>query len=330
MFDFTVVIPSRNRPALLEVAVRSVLEQTHASVEIVIVNDGTSPEHADAYAAIPAQFGQRVRMINLLPTANGHGPSFAINRGAESAQGAFICMLDDDDCWVDPGHLERAWRHLASRDASAEVYFSNQVAYMNDRPLATQIWLEPVVDILKKRDAKARDGVFSVSLQDLVQCGNFCHFNTTIVSRDLYRRIGGLDEFIRYENDRDYYLRVIDQAKGIIFYPGIVSRHNVPDPSLTINASTVVTYQQKMAYRCYLWNKARLFASSEIIRRHARINVGYTQRRIAEALAAEPGRTLEAFGFARQALGAHFTLRWMAYCAWLGLRALIRPPVTGA
>jgi glycosyltransferase involved in cell wall biosynthesis len=328
MSDFTVVIPSRNRPVPLDIAVRSVLEQTHASVEVVVVNDGSNREHADAYTAIAAR--PRVRMINLRPTADGHGPSFAINRGAEAATGRYVCLLDDNDYWTDPEHLARAWQHLSANEGSAEVYFSNQVAYMNDKPLPARIWLEPVADILRKRGATAKDGVFAPTLQDLMQCGNFCHFNTTIVSRDLYWRCGGMDEFIRYENDRDYYLRVIDQANGILFYPGGVSRHNVPDPALTVNASTVVTYQQKMLFRNYLWNKARLFAASPLIRQQARINVGFTMRRIAEALAGEPGRALEAFRFARQALGAHFTVKWMAYCAWLGLRALFRRRSPGA
>jgi len=320
--DFSVVIPSRNRPALLRDAIRSVLDQTHAAVEVIVVNDGSDGENAAAYAALRDEFAGRLRMVDLAHVAHGHGPSFAINRGADVAAGTYICLLDDDDTWSDPGHLARAWASLRATEGAAEVYFSNQAAYVNDTRLPGPIWLEPVKDLLERRGARMEAGAYPVSIADLLPCGNFCHFNTTIVSRDLYRRIGGMDKFIRYENDRDFYLRVIDKARRMLYYPGVVSRHNVPDPARTANASTAVPYLQKMVYRNYLWNKARLFSESALIRKSARLNVGYTLRRIAEALNRE-GRAGDAWRFARQALGAHFTWKWLGFCTWLGLRTIV-------
>ena len=236
--DFSVVIPSRNRPVLVRQAIQSVLDQSHPSVEVIVVNDGSDGEFAAAYATLRETLAGRVRFVDLRQTLLGHGPSYAINRGAEVAAGTYICLLDDDDYWTDSGHLARAWQHLSIARGSAEVYFSNQRAYLNDAALPGPIWLEPVEDILKRRGARPEDGVYRASITDLMQCGNFCHFNTTIVSRDLYQRIKGMDKFIRYENDRDFYLRVVDQARGMLYYPGIVSRHNVPDPSKNLNAST--------------------------------------------------------------------------------------------
>jgi glycosyltransferase involved in cell wall biosynthesis len=46
--DFSVVIPSRNRPELLRSAIDSVLTQTHANFELVVVNDGSDGENEQA------------------------------------------------------------------------------------------------------------------------------------------------------------------------------------------------------------------------------------------------------------------------------------------
>ncbi|MCB1782101.1 MAG: glycosyltransferase family 2 protein, partial [Candidatus Competibacteraceae bacterium] len=83
--DFSIVIPSRNRPALLRAAVASVIAQTHLSREIIIVNDGSDPEHQTAYQELIENAAETIRLIHLPRTPNGHGPSYAINRGVEQA-----------------------------------------------------------------------------------------------------------------------------------------------------------------------------------------------------------------------------------------------------
>ena len=42
---FSVIIPTRNRAALFEIALRSVLEQRFRNFEVIVVNDGSSEEH---------------------------------------------------------------------------------------------------------------------------------------------------------------------------------------------------------------------------------------------------------------------------------------------
>src|SRR5512143_4204162 len=107
--DFTVIIPSRNRPILLSKAIDSVLMQTHPSVEVLVVNDGSDGANEQAYADLASGLAGRVRFLNLEKAKNGHGQSGSINRGADAAQGKFLCFLDDDDYWTDPDHLRRAF-----------------------------------------------------------------------------------------------------------------------------------------------------------------------------------------------------------------------------
>ncbi len=321
--DFSIIIPSRNRPELLRQAIASVLKQTHASFEILVVNDGSDGVNEQAYRNLAADTGEPVRFIHLQQSRNGHGPSGATNRGADLAQGDYVCFLDDDDYWTDPDHLQRAFHCLQQHRADADVYFSNQQAFLNDVPVPGSIWLESLGEKVQAQSRPEQAGSYLVTLDQLMANPGFCHLNTTIVSRDLYVRIGGMDENIRYENDLDFYLRIIDNARGIRFYPGTVSRHNVPDTHKMFNASTALNPYQKMLFRAYVWDKALLFSRSPVIQRVAARNKSYALKKMATQLA-QDNRFTESFFYARQALAFGLNVKWLGYCCYLGLRALGR------
>lgn len=318
--NFTVVIPSRNRPGLLKTAVRSVLAQTHPAFEIVVVNDGSDTQYAADYTRIVG-LSERIRLIDLEFTLNGHGPSYAINRGAEQARGEYICFLDDDDSWTDPAHLERAWQSLSSASQPVDLYISNQKAFVGERPVEEPLWLESLAPAICRHAPADSQGTYPVELKHLMCLHGFPHLNNTIVRRSLYESIGGMDENIRYECEWDLYFRLVDRAAGMRYYPGFVSRHNVPDKSKSANASTVVGNLQKLLFRATVMDKALLFAQSPAIRQAAaRIKAG-TCKHLATTLAAN-GRPRESFLYARQALSLEIGLKWLLYCGYLGLRAL--------
>lgn len=317
--DFTVIIPSRNRPILLRKAIDSVLMQTHPGVEVLVVNDGSDGESEAAYADLANELSGRVRFINLEKAKNGHGSSGAINRGADVAQGKYLCFLDDDDYWIDPDHLKRAFKSL--ENAKAELYFANQKAMSGSSPIDSPAWLELLKDRLPVNATPDPEGSYAVNISELLTCPGFGHLNTTITHKSLFERIGGLDENIRYENDLDFYLRIIDAANGIRYFPGIVSLHNAPDPSKALNMSTAVNYLQKMLFRAYVWDKALLFAKSPLIRKSAASYKSDTLKKMTISLARDGDFKL-ASRFAMQALPTGFSLKWLAYCVYLGFKSL--------
>ena len=85
----SVVIPTCNRPALLERALASVRAQTLAPDEIIVVDDG------DAHPVRPRRDGVRV-ITNSRP----RGASGARNCGAAQARAPLLAFLDDDDEWL--------------------------------------------------------------------------------------------------------------------------------------------------------------------------------------------------------------------------------------
>ena len=100
MTEFAVVIPTYRRPDFLAAAVESVLAQTHAPAEVVIVCDGPS--------SLPAGIGRGpVRVIEQ----DHAGVAAARNGGVAATSAQWVCFLDDDDLWH-PDRLRLAARFL--------------------------------------------------------------------------------------------------------------------------------------------------------------------------------------------------------------------------
>lgn len=94
----SVVMPAYNAARYIEEAIRSVLNQSWSSLEVVVVNDGSKDDTARIARAIG---DDRVRVIDQ---ANA-GVSNARNTGIDAAYGDFIAFLDADDA-LDPRAIE--------------------------------------------------------------------------------------------------------------------------------------------------------------------------------------------------------------------------------
>lgn len=87
----TLVTPTRNRAHTIGRAIRSVLGQTHAEWELVVVDDASS----DDTERVVASF--RDPRIRYVRETDHVGPTGAKNRGFDEARGPWIGVLDDDD-----------------------------------------------------------------------------------------------------------------------------------------------------------------------------------------------------------------------------------------
>jgi glycosyltransferase involved in cell wall biosynthesis len=302
---FSIIIPTRDRPALFGEALASVIAQNYTNFEIIVVNDGSLPDNAAANARIIAgareQPGTRLRDFSLIRRPNGHGPSYALNYGVSQAVGDYVGFLDDDDAWIEHDHLARADAALAE---NADVYMSNQRAFILGEEISEKLWLGSLAPrLLAEGRTPDAHGNFAVSAEDLISTPGFCHLNGLIVRRSFFETIDGLDETIRWEGDRDLFLRLIDAGGTMLHNPREIARHNIPDPGKTANMTTAISDTQKRLSQLRVVDKAATLAKHPLIRAHGRQHRGFVCQKIAENLEAS-GDMRGAAAYARSAFGS--------------------------
>lgn len=106
------VLPVFNGEAYLREAIDSVLAQTWATVEVVVVDDGST----DGTAAVARSYADRVRYVHQ----ENAGPAAARNRGIEASRGALVAFLDADDLWA----RERLARQAAALEADPRLSYA--------------------------------------------------------------------------------------------------------------------------------------------------------------------------------------------------------------
>jgi Glycosyltransferases involved in cell wall biogenesis len=88
----SVIIPHFNRSDLIEASVASVLASASTEVEVIVVDDGSSPDHLDRLLQVR---GDRVR---ILERGDGEkGPSRCRNLGVAASDAPYVIFLDSDD-----------------------------------------------------------------------------------------------------------------------------------------------------------------------------------------------------------------------------------------
>lgn len=116
--DEVTIVMRATRPTMLPRAVRSVLSQTVAGWQLVIVNNGVSPSSIEgALAPYRDALGARLSVLHL---ADRRGMEAASNAGIRAGTAPWILVHDDDDS-LRPTFLERCLDTLAMNGLEAVV-----------------------------------------------------------------------------------------------------------------------------------------------------------------------------------------------------------------
>jgi len=184
MTDVSVVIPTRDRPALLAHTLRTVLWQEDVDAEVLVVDDGIG---SDTGAVLERVGDSRV---HLLRNSGPPGVSGARNSGIAAAKGHWIAFVDDDDLWA-PGKL-RAQLSVAEEAGAFWVYAG---------------------DVTVDEDLRVRGGAPPPAPEQMI--GDLRKYNSVpagasnvVVRRDVLDAVGGFDTELRTSEDWDLWLRL--------------------------------------------------------------------------------------------------------------------------
>lgn len=121
----SVVIPVYNREQTIEKAIRSVVEQTLAAYEIIIVNDGSTDHTADIVNnCIETYRDAKIKLINVFPNK---GAQHARNEGIKHSKGEWVAFCDSDNEWF-PDKLESQNKAILTQPKT-EVVWSDYYIY---------------------------------------------------------------------------------------------------------------------------------------------------------------------------------------------------------
>jgi glycosyltransferase involved in cell wall biosynthesis len=188
---FSLVIPTHNRVALVERALRSVAAQSFGDYEIIVVDDGSS----DATPAFLASV--RGPRCNVIRNEAGHGASAARNQGVAAAAGEIIAFLDDDD-ELRPFALEALHeRYVAT--PRLDFAWGGRLIHQVD---ADGRLIENREDDWRALPTTLSDSTFLNLVLSIATSSAFT------VRRSVFQTLGGFDEQLRMSEDRDLFIRL--------------------------------------------------------------------------------------------------------------------------
>lgn len=183
----SVIVPTFNRPDSLRAAAESVNAQTYASIQLIVVDDSTTPTET----ALKGLDLDAIAEIHFIRSANPQGAAAARNRGIAAADGTYVAFLDDDDRW----ESEKIEKQVAAFEAAAPdvgVVYTGQ-RYVDEAGHTTTI-----------RTPTTQGWV----TEQLLAGAPLAPFSTVMVRASAIADAGTIDERFPIWEDREWYFRL--------------------------------------------------------------------------------------------------------------------------
>jgi glycosyltransferase involved in cell wall biosynthesis/peptidoglycan/xylan/chitin deacetylase (PgdA/CDA1 family) len=275
MAAISVVIPAYNRESTLSVSLDSLLAQTHADWEAIVVDDGS----ADGTYAIAAAYAERDRRVRIKRQENA-GVSAARNAALALAQNPWVLFLDADD-WISADAFSLLSAAL-DRDPQVDAVHGNCIRVLADGTEAREPPPPPSSELFQ---TFAHTCAFSI--------------HTCLVRTDLVRGVGGFDESLVTCEDWDLWQRVVRTGPRFAFIPANIAYYRIRTTSASRNGERLLRDGLSVLARGH-GDDPRLASWPGALKRGRPIELASTARLYLTAYAA--GLSLAAGGDARELL----------------------------
>ena len=195
----SILIPCYNAEKYVGESIESALAQTHPSVEVVVVDDGST----DGSVEVVRGFGDRV----VFEAGPNRGACAARNRALVLCKGEYIQFLDADDLLM-PNKIERQLPILTRGDA--DLVFSRGTLFGDGKPERTKkMPIRPIGDT----DAFI-----------------YCLYQGISTEDPLHRRkcletVGGFCEDLPRGQEYELHMRLAASGVRLYFLDEVLSRH---------------------------------------------------------------------------------------------------------
>jgi len=180
----SVIIPVFNSAKTVTRALDSVVGQTFADLEVIVVDDGST----DQGAQLAEQAG--IEGLTVIRHPENRGAAAARNTGIKAARGNWIAFLDSDDSWK-PEKLARQIAALAMpANAGCRACATGYILHKHGQALTVRLNLSP--------DRFRHDILFGCTISP---------GTTLLVDQRVFEDVGLFDEKLRRLEDWDWLLR---------------------------------------------------------------------------------------------------------------------------
>jgi glycosyltransferase involved in cell wall biosynthesis len=207
----SVVLPTYNRAGTLARAIDSVLRQTAADLELIVVDDGSTD---DSPAVVRAIGDPRLRYERL---PQRQGVSAARNHGSGLARADWIAFQDSDDVWL-PAKLAQQLR-AATADTALVVTRDRVVNAPGLSYAGVAASAGPVVDLTAEAPYRLPPAA------------------TWLVRRDRFLAAGGFDAALNCYEDWELGLRIVRHGRVLLVNEALLERYRTPGSLFSDEAS---------------------------------------------------------------------------------------------
>jgi hypothetical protein len=219
----SVVMPVRNALPYLDQSIRSILDQSHRRVELVIRDDGST----DGSGRVLRAWARRDRRIRLFHGPESLGPAESSNWVVRQARAAFVARMDADDV----SHPDRLRRQLAVFERHPDVVLVGS--------------LYEGIDL----DARRVRGPDLRRLAAPSPMPPFPH-GSVMFRRDAFDRVGGYRRACDYWEDLDLFLRLAAVGRVLVL-PDALYRYRFTTASVRLaSEADRVEAAVALMYRC--------------------------------------------------------------------------------
>jgi glycosyltransferase involved in cell wall biosynthesis len=226
-----VIIPAYNAAHYLPAAIESVVSQTFDDWQILLVDDGSTDNTAEAVAPFLDRLGSKIRYIKQenrgLPTAR--------NTAIRASTAEFLALLDADDVWL-PCRLTEPVRILSERPQVGLVYGLITAIDQENRPGIT--W---------SGNMSAADGHIAPQIY-MRKVDLPCP--TITFRRKCVDEIGFFDETMDASEDRDFWLRIALRYE-VAFVPKVLAYYRQSPNSMSTDPQRMLQAQLKFIRKHY-------------------------------------------------------------------------------
>jgi GT2 family glycosyltransferase len=237
------IIPTYNRAYCVTRAIDSVLAQTYANVEVVVIDDGSTDNTAEV---IRERYGQepRARYVHQ----QNAGVSAARNTGLSCARGEFLALCDSDDFWhpwklaAQVAALDQfpevglVWTEMEAVDPTGRIidprHLKNMYAgyrnFTEDELFTSRYPMRTLAPHAAGPLDQATFYVGNVFSQMLT--GGLAPTSTSIFRRERIEKVGLFDTSMRIGEDYNFLLRAAREGKvGYIDAPSMQYQRGLTD-----------------------------------------------------------------------------------------------------